>query len=89
MEKSKRARKRKPETNQDGPEATNLRFSGGQVSIVRRNPKGMRRSCVKKARIASCCARDEGRPLETALYGEVSNCHKLLRSNGRGGERYG
>ena len=30
MEKSKRARRRKPETSQDGPEATNLRFSGGQ-----------------------------------------------------------
>jgi hypothetical protein len=30
MEKSKRARKRKPETSQGGPEATNLRFSGGQ-----------------------------------------------------------
>ena len=30
MEKPKRARKRKPETSQGGPEATNLRFSGGQ-----------------------------------------------------------
>ena len=30
MEKPKRARKRKPDTNQGGPEATNLRFSGGQ-----------------------------------------------------------
>jgi hypothetical protein len=30
MEKSNRARKRKPETSQGGPEATNLRFSGGQ-----------------------------------------------------------
>ena len=30
MEKSKRARKRKPDTSQGGPEATNLRFSGGQ-----------------------------------------------------------
>ena len=30
MEKSKRARRRKPETSQGGPEATNLRFSGGQ-----------------------------------------------------------
>ena len=30
MEKPKRARKRKPETSQGGPEATNLLFSGGQ-----------------------------------------------------------
>src|SRR5438445_11806837 len=30
MEKPKRARKRKPETSQGGPEATNLRNSGGQ-----------------------------------------------------------
>ena len=30
MEKPKRARKRKPETVQGGPEATNLQFSGGQ-----------------------------------------------------------
>ena len=30
MERPKRARKRKPETSQGGPEATNLRVSGGQ-----------------------------------------------------------
>ena len=30
MEKPKRARKRKPETSQGGPEATILQFSGGQ-----------------------------------------------------------
>jgi hypothetical protein len=30
MEKPKRARKRKPETSQGGPEATRLRYSGGQ-----------------------------------------------------------
>lgn len=30
MEKSKRARRRKPETSQGGPEATSLQFSGGQ-----------------------------------------------------------
>ena len=30
MEKSKRARKRKLDTSQGGPEATSLRFSGGQ-----------------------------------------------------------
>jgi hypothetical protein len=30
MEKPKRARKRKPETSQGGPEATGLQFSGGQ-----------------------------------------------------------
>jgi hypothetical protein len=30
MEKPNRARKRKPDTSQGGPEATNLLFSGGQ-----------------------------------------------------------
>ncbi|MGH9630490.1 MAG: hypothetical protein ACRD7E_19430 [Bryobacteraceae bacterium] len=30
MEKPKRARKRKPETSQGGPGATNQQFSGGQ-----------------------------------------------------------
>ena len=30
MEKPKRARKRKPDTSQGGPEATDLQFSGGQ-----------------------------------------------------------
>ena len=30
MEKPKRARKRKPDTRQGGPEATSLRISGGQ-----------------------------------------------------------
>ena len=30
MEKPKRARKRKPDTSQGGPEATSLRYSGGQ-----------------------------------------------------------
>ena len=29
--------------------------------------KGYRRSCVKKTLMASCCARDEGGPLEIAL----------------------
>jgi hypothetical protein len=44
MEKPKRARKRKPETSQGRPEATNLQSPEGRVSIVRWNPKGMRRS---------------------------------------------
>jgi hypothetical protein len=30
MEKSKRARRRKPETSQGGPEASHLQLSGGQ-----------------------------------------------------------
>ena len=30
METPKRARRRKPDTSQGGPEATNLKFSGGQ-----------------------------------------------------------
>ena len=33
MEKPKRARRRKPDTSQGGPEATNLKFSGGQGPV--------------------------------------------------------
>ena len=44
MEKPKRARRRKPETEQGGPEATAYSTSEGRVSTVRWNPKGMRRS---------------------------------------------
>ena len=46
--------------------------------------------CAKKKEVlTSCCTRDEGRSLEAALQGEASNCHKLLRHNGHGGERCG
>jgi hypothetical protein len=44
MEKPKRARRRKPETDQGGPGATDWISSEGRVSTVRWNPKGMRRS---------------------------------------------
>jgi len=44
MERPKRARRRKPDTSQGGPEATNGSSPEGRVSIVRWNPKGMRRS---------------------------------------------
>ena len=47
------------------------------------------RGCVKNARKAQCCTRDEGGPFETGLQEQVSNSRKLPRSNGRGGERYG
>ena len=29
---------------------------------------------------ASCCTKDEGRPFGVALWGEASNCRKLLRT---------
>jgi len=35
------------------------------------------------------CLTDEGRSLEAALQGAASNCNKLLRHNGHGGERCG
>jgi hypothetical protein len=44
METSKRARKRKLDHSQGGPGATACCASEGRVSIVRWNPKGMRRS---------------------------------------------
>jgi hypothetical protein len=43
MEKPKRARRRKLETEQGGPEAV-TQLPEGRVSIARWNPKGMRRS---------------------------------------------
>jgi len=36
------------------------------------------RVCQEDAN-ASCCAKDEGGPFEAALWGEASNCRKLLR----------
>ena len=44
MEKPKRARRRKPETDQGGPGAAAPQYPEGRVSIARWNPKGMRRS---------------------------------------------
>ena len=88
MEKPKRARRRKPDTDQGGPEAAAPQFPEGRVSIARWNPKGMRRLCHEEAQ-ASCCTGDEGWSLEAALQGEASNSHKLLWLNGRGGERCG
>ena len=40
--------KAKAGDSQGGPGATALQYPEGRVSAVRRNPKGMRRSCVKK-----------------------------------------
>ena len=89
MEKLKRARKRKPDTSQGGPGATSPRFSGGQGVHREVESEGHEEKLCQEDAKASCCTRDEGGPLGTALWGEVSNCHKLLRSKGRGGERYG
>src|SRR5271165_6448904 len=36
-----------------------------------------------------CCTKDEGGPFGAVLQGEASNCHKLLWTQVRGGERYG
>jgi hypothetical protein len=44
MEKPKRARKRKPENSQGGPEAIPCKAPEDRVSTVRWNPKGMRRN---------------------------------------------
>ena len=37
------------------------------------------RLCQEGAK-ASCCTKDEGRPFGVALWGEASNCRKLLRT---------
>ena len=67
METSTRARKRKPETEQGGPEATNLRFSGGQGVHREVESEGHEEKLCQEDAKASCCARDEGGPLGTAL----------------------
>src|ERR1700716_3296168 len=36
-----------------------------------------------------CCTRDEGRSFGAGFQEQASNNRKLLRPNGRGGERYG
>jgi hypothetical protein len=50
---------------------------------------GSVRGCVKNARKAQCCTRDEGGPFEAGLQEQASNSRKLLLSHGGGGERYG
>jgi hypothetical protein len=47
------------------------------------------RGCVKNARKAQCCTRDEGGPFGAGLQEQAPNNRKLLSSNGGGGERYG
>jgi hypothetical protein len=46
-------------------------------------------SCKQENFFRLCCTRDERRPLELALQDGGSNHRKLLRHNGRGGERFG
>ena len=46
-------------------------------------------SCKQENFFRLCCTRDERRPLELALQDVGSNHRKLLRPNGRGGERFG
>src|SRR6266849_9739444 len=51
-----------------------------------------RMSCVKKNALlleCPCCTRDEGRSFGAGFQEQASNNRKLLRPNGRGGERYG
>ena len=47
------------------------------------------RGCVKNARKAQCCTRDEGWSFGAGLQEQASNNRKLLAHNGVGGERYG
>ena len=62
-----------------------VRSGRAHVAVVDRIWRG----CVKNARMAQCCIRDEGRPFETGLQERDSNSRELLPSNGGGGERYG
>src|SRR5437763_16041637 len=50
---------------------------------------GSVQGCVKNAREAQCCTRDEGGPFGAGVQAQTSNSRKLLSSHGDGGERYG
>ena len=85
-----------------GPELTNLRVMARDMkSRMRReshvrfrgSPRGKfpraTRRVSRRSKVASCCALDEGRPLEAALQEEASNRHERLLPNGDGRERHG
>jgi len=57
MEKPKRARKRKPDTSQGGPEASNQRFSGGQG--VHREVESEGHEEKYRAVVKGSCPKDE------------------------------
>jgi hypothetical protein len=95
MEKPTRARKRKPETSQGGPEATNLQFSGGQGvhrEVESEGPAEKYRAVVdgetrdepvglcQEAQECACCTGDEGRSFGAVLQGKAPNSHELLQS---------
>ena len=40
---------------------------------------GLMRGLCQEDVKASCCTKDEGRSFGAALWGEASNCHKLLQ----------
>jgi hypothetical protein len=57
------------------------RFTSGSA-------RGSRCLCQEDEK-SSCCTKDEGRSFGAVLEEEASNCHRLLQSKDRGGERYG
>ena len=67
MEKPKRARRRKLETSQGGPEATNLWISGGQGVHREVESEGHEKKLCQEDAKASCCTKDEGGPFGAAL----------------------
>ena len=96
METSTRARKRRPETEQGGREATNLRFSGGQgvhrevesegheekyrAVIDGGNLEDEPVGLCQEARKRACCAEDEGRTFGVVLQEKTPNSHELLQT---------
>jgi hypothetical protein len=57
-------------------------------SPPRPSEKSLEQLCQEGTQVP-CCTEDEGGPFGASLQGAASNNHKLLRSQGRGGERYG
>jgi hypothetical protein len=65
------------------------RSSSAVTRMTVRHESAKEDSCKQENFFRLCCTRDERRPLELALQDVGSNHRKLLRHNGRGGERFG
>ena len=95
METPKRARKRKPETDQGGPRAILSQDSGGQGVHREVESEGLEEKfravinggysddepvgLCQEALQSACCAKDEGRSFGVVLQEKAPNNHELLQ----------
>ena len=96
MEKPKRARKRKLETDQGRPEATIQQSSGGQGVHREVESEGLAEKyravinggypddelvgLCQEARKRACCTEDEGRSFGVVLQEKTPNSHERLQT---------